>query len=422
MSYHTIFASIVAVTAMSMFLNEKLLKLPKTIALIIISVSLSFILTQLIVLSPEITHPIHALLSSVDFKTTVLDVMLGYLLFASCIHTNTIALKKYFSMVFYLASAGVVTSTVITGFLFWEISKLAHFSLSLADCLIFGALISPTDPIAVASVFRTTKNVPERIKIKITGESLFNDAASILLLVILTHIFYINDGSHLTIQSVSLIIIQEALGGILWGLVVGYTTSLFLSKSNDSEVSILITLAAASGGYVIASKLHISGVITMVIAGLMVGHLSQSQKFSETTVLSLNKFWDLVDGLLNAFLFVLIGLEMLTITVSYSVILMGTAGIVVVFIARFGSMLLPNMILVNRKKYPFRWPEVLLLCWGGIRGAISLALALSLTKLPESLVAITYFIVIFSILIQGSSFKWLVDKVYPIKENNSSTT
>lgn len=413
MSYHAIFAGIVAVTAISMFLNEQFLKLPKTIALTIISVSISFSLTQLIRFTPSIIHPIHALLSSVDFKTTVLDVMLGYLLFASSLHINTIALKKHFSMIFYLASVGVVTSTVITGFILWKISIWLHFPLSLADCLIFGALISPTDPIAVASVFQTTKNVPERIKTKITGESLFNDAAGILLLVILVRIFYMNDASHITVQSIGLIIAQEALGGIVLGLFVGYITSIFLSKTNDAEVSILLTLAASSCGYIVASKFHVSGAITMVIAGLIVGNLSKKQKFSETTALSLNKFWDLVDGILNAFLFVLIGLEMLTIDVHYSVILMGILGIVVVFIARFASMLLPSALLVDHKKYPFKWSEINLLCWGGIRGAISVALALSISGFPGSLVAITYFIVIFSILIQGSSFKWIVNKVYP---------
>jgi CPA1 family monovalent cation:H+ antiporter len=415
MSYHVIFAGIVAVTALSMFVNEQFLKLPKTIALTIISVSLSFSITQLIRFTPSIMQPIHTLLSGVDFKTTVLDVMLGYLLFASSLHINTIALKKHFSVIFYLASLGVVTSTIFTGFILWKISHWVHFPLDIADCLIFGALISPTDPIAVASVFQTTKNVPEQIKTKITGESLFNDAAGILLLVILVRIFYMNDASTLSFTSISWIVIKEALGGILWGIIVGYLTAILLSRTNDTEVGILLTLAASSGGYIIANKLHLYGAITMVIAGLIVGNLSKTERFCATTVLSLNKFWDLVDGILNAFLFVLIGLEMLTINVNYSVLLMGALGIIVVFVARFGSMLLPTIgfFIYDRQKYAFKWSEMLLLCWGGIRGAISVALALSIADFPGSLVAITYFIVIFSILIQGSSFKWLVNKVYP---------
>ncbi|MDQ5920846.1 MAG: monovalent cation:H+ antiporter, family [Pseudomonadota bacterium] len=415
MSYHAIFAGVVAVTAIAMLLNEQVLKLPKTIALTIISVTLSFIITLSVRLTPSIIHPLHNLLSSVDFKTTVLDVMLGYLLFASSLHINTIALKKHFSIIIYLASIGVITSTIFTGFILWRVSQWVHLPITLADCLIFGALISPTDPVAVAAVFKTTKNVPERIKTKITGESLFNDAAGILLLVVLVQIFYLGDTKHMNFTDISMMAIRESVGGIIWGILVGYITSIFLIKTNDSEVSILITVAAASCGYSAAGIFHVSGAITMVIAGLIVGNSSKAKRFSETTTLSVSKFWDLVDGMLNSFLFVLIGLEMLTIVdINYSVLVMGIIGIIIVAVARFGSMLLPSIILIDRKKREaFKWSEITLLCWGGVRGAISLALALSIPELPDSLVAITYFVVIFSILIQGSSFKWVVKKLYP---------
>ncbi len=415
MSYHVIFAGVVAVTAFSMFVNEQFLKLPKTIALTILSISLSFLITGYMRLTPSYLHPLHDLLSGVDFKTTVLDVMLGYLLFASSLHINTIALKKYFSSIFYLASLGVVTATMFTGFILWQISNLIGYPLSFANCLIFGALISPTDPIAVASVFQSTKNVPEHIKTKITGESLFNDAAGILLLVILVQIFYMHDASKLSLMSISWIIIKESLGGIIWGIIVGYMTAFLLSKTKDAEIGILLTLAAVSIGYIVANQLHLSGAITMVVAGLIVGRVSKSKRFCATTVQGVNQFWDLVDGILNAFLFVLIGLELLTMSVNYSIIIMGIIGIVIVFTARFGSMLIPSIgfFIYNRRRYAFKWSEMLLLCWGGIRGAISIALALSIEHFPESLVAITYFIVIFSILIQGSTFKWVIGKVYP---------
>lgn len=418
MSYHAIFSGIVAVTAISMMLNEQFLKLPKTIALTIISISISVIITISVKLTPSVTHPLRDLLSSVDFKTTVLDVMLGYLLFASSLHINTIALKRHSSIIIYLASIGVITSTLFTGFILWRISRWVHLPISFADCLIFGALISPTDPIAIAAVFKTTKNVPERIKTRITGESLFNDAAGILVLVILVQIFYTGGAQHMDLTHIGIMALQESIGGIIWGLLVGYITSLFLSKTHDAEVSILVTIAASSCGYIAASLFHVSGAITMVIAGLIVGNLAKTKRFSETISLNIAKFWDLVDGILNAFLFVLIGLEMLTIVnITYSVIVMGIIGIIIVTIARFGSMLLPSILLVDRKRYPFKWAEVILLCWGGVRGAISVALALAIPGFPESLVAITYFIVIFSILIQGSSFKWAVNKLYPQPDN-----
>lgn len=416
MSYHVIFAGVVAVTAFSMFINEQFLKLPKTIALTIISVGLSFCITQYISLFPDTIHPLHALLSGVDFKTTVLDVMLGYLLFASSLHINTIELRKHFSVIFYLASLGVVTSTIFTGCLLWEFSHLIGFPLNIANCLIFGALISPTDPVAVSAVFKCNKNVPEQIKVKITGESLFNDAAGILLLVILVEIFYMHDASKLTMSSITWIITKESFGGIIWGIIVGYITAFLLSKTRDTEIGILLTAAAVSSGYIIANELHLSGAITMVIAGLIVGNLSKSKKFCENTIRGVNQFWDLIDGILNAFLFVLIGLELLTMSVNYNIILFGIIGIIIVFVARFGSILLPSIgfCIYNPRKYAFKWSEMLLLCWSGIRGAISIALALSIENFPDSLVAITYFIVIFSILIQGSSFKWIIGKVYPL--------
>ena len=264
-------------------------------------------------------------------------------------------------------------------------------------------------------MFQSTKNVPEQIKTKITGESLFNDAAGILLLVILVEIFYMHNASKLTISSITWIITKESLGGIIWGTIVGYITAFLLSKTRDTEIGILLTVAAVSSGYIIANEFHLSGAITMVIAGLIVGNLSKSRKFCATTVHGVNQFWDLVDGIMNAFLFVLIGLELLTMDVNYRFIIMGIIGIFIVFIARFGSMLLPSIgfYVYNKNKYAFKWSEILLLCWGGIRGAISIALALSIEDFPDSLVAITYFIVIFSILIQGSSFKWIIGKIYP---------
>lgn len=414
MSYHSIFSVIVLVTALAAFVNEYYFKLPKTIALTVMSLTLSIIVTNLLRLNADWALSIHTILSSVDFRTTVLDVMLGYLLFASSLRINVLNLKRHLASIIYLASIGVITSTLFTGFLLWIISRTLDIPLTLPDCLIFGALLSPTDPIAVSSVFQTTHNVPEETKTKITGESLFNDAAGILVLVILVRIFYLNH-NHLTFNSISILVIKEALGGIVWGLIVGYITAQFLAKSKDQEVSILITIAASSCGYVLANAIHLSGPITMVIAGLVVGNYSRTQKICKKTHEHLDNFWSLVDDLLNALLFVLIGLEMLTISIHYSTIVMGIIGIIVVMLARFGSILLPNTIYVlcNHKTHRYNWPEISMLCWGGIRGAISIALAIAIPGLPSQLIAITYFIVIFSILIQGSSFKWLVDKLYP---------
>jgi len=415
MSYHGIFAAVVLVTALAAFLNERYLRLPKAIALTIISLTISIIVTNLLRFNSDWASSIHSILSGVNFRTTVLDVMLGYLLFASSLRINVLNLRRHLSSILYLASIGVITSTLFTGFLLWFISNALHFSLTLPDCLIFGALISPTDPVAVNSVFQSTKNVSEKTKTKIIGESLFNDAAGILLLVILVRIFYLNGGVSLTFGSISIMFIKEAFGGVIWGLIVGYITAQFLCKTEDQEVSILLTLATAGCGYILANTIHISGPISMVIAGLVVGSYSKKQKFSKKTSEYLDNFWALVDDLLNALLFVLIGLEMLTISVHYTTIIMGIIGIVIVMLARFGSIILPHTIyvLLDYKKRSYNWPEISILCWGGIRGAISIALAIAISGIPSQLIAMTYFLVIFSILIQGSSLKWLVEKLYP---------
>jgi CPA1 family monovalent cation:H+ antiporter len=416
MSYHGIFASVVLITAIAAFLNERYLRLPKTIALTIISLMISIIVTNLLRFNSELALSIRTILSGIDFRKTVLDVMLGYLLFASSLRINVLNLRKHLYSIMYLSSLGVVVSTLVTGFLLWLVSEAVHFSLSLPDCFIFGALISPTDPVAVNSVLGLAKNVPEDTKAKITGEALFNDAAGILVLIILARIFYQSGDVHLTIGSISFMFIKEALGGIIGGMVIGHLTSQILCKTEDQEVSILLTIASAGCGYILANTIHISGPITMVVAGLVVGSHLKKQKFSKKTSEYLANFWSLVDDLLNALLFVLIGLEMLTISIHYTTIIMGIIAIFIVMLARFGSVILLQSIyiLFNHKKRSYNWPEVGMLCWGGIRGAISIALTIAIIGVPSQLIAMTYFLVIFSILIQGSSLKWVVEKLYPI--------
>lgn len=407
---------LVCITAISAYLNNRYFKLPKTIALTIISVLISIIVTQLIKLYPNIILPIHTLLSSVNFRITVLEVMLGYLLFAGALHINSIELRKNVLSVIYLASIGVIISTVLTGCILYYFSNIFNFNLSLADCLIFGAIISPTDPIAVMSFFRNTKKSLTHIKVKIIGEALFNDAVSILLLVILVGVLYNKDYANFSIDNISLNLAQEVFGGIIWGVFLGYTSSYFLSKTNDNEASILITIAVASAGYVIASYLHISGPITMVISGLLIGSYSKKQKFSIKTTESLNQFWSLVDGILNAFLFVLLGLELLTININLSSFFISMVGLVVIFIARFISILIPNIFKFKHVTKPnnflIMWKENFILWWGGVRGAISIALALATPGLPPYLIGITYLIVIMSILLQGSTLKFIMDKLF----------
>lgn len=411
MSFHELFATLVVVTALASYINERFLKLPKTIALTIISVIIAVIVSSISNSYPHFVGPVYQMVKSVDFKTTVLDVMLGYLLFASGLHVNSIELRKEITPVIYLASLGVVISTFLTGYMLFYISKFFGANFGLGECLIFGALISPTDAIAVLGTFKAIKNPPQRLRMLITGEGLFNDAGAILMLVILSQVVYEN--VHLTVGHVVESLFMETGGGILMGIAVGVIASFFIKRSKSPEVATMITIAASSCGYVLANRLHVSGVITMVVAGLIIGGYAKKDHFRKDTTLVLNNFWELIDEILNAFLFVLIGLAMINIKIDHADIMIGAVAIIIVFVARLISIWAPDLLLSTfmRRQSSFSTSKSTLMAWGGIRGGLSIALALSIEGLPDSLVAITYVVVLSSILIQGGTFKWAIAKL-----------
>lgn len=410
MSFHELFATFVAVTALASYLNDRWIKLPKTIALTIISIAIAIAVSLVSQLQPDFVGPVYQMVKSVDFKTTVLDVMLGYLLFASGLHVNSIELRKEISPVIYLASFGVVISTFLTGYMLYYVAHWCNIPLTIGECLIFGALISPTDAIAVLGTFKSIKNPPQRLRVLITGEGLFNDAGAILMLVILSQVVYEN--IHLTVGHVVESLMMETGGGIVMGLTVGFIASFLIKRAKSPEVATMITIAASSCGYVLANRIHVSGVITMVVAGLLIGGYAKKDHFRTSTKVVINNFWELIDEILNAFLFVLIGLTMINITISRADIMLGGITILIVFIARFLSIWMPDWTM--GKLFNYRTfsdsKKTTLLAWGGIRGGLSIALALSIDGLPDSLVAVTYVVVLSSILIQGGTFKWAISK------------
>jgi CPA1 family monovalent cation:H+ antiporter len=414
MNYHALFAMLVTITAIAGYTNHKYLKLPKTIGLTIISIAISLLVMLSLKIIPGLFDPVHDLLSGIDFRKIVLEGMLSYLLFAGALHVNLVDLRKQMLAVISLASIGVLISTFLTAYILWEISNFFSLNISLAYCLIFGAVISPTDPIAVLSVFKLCKTVPTKMKMRITGEALFNDAASILLFVIIVAITLGNGGEDFTFLSVSWDLIHEAVGGIIAGLVFAYVAIWFLSRCDNAEVAILITLAVTSTGFIIASKLGVSAPLAMVIAGIMIGNSLNKTKFSGRTIVALDNFWRLIDEVLNAFLFVLIGLEVLTMNFNYIVIPGGIIAIIVILFSRFISVSVP-MLFIERNIKPNYWKENVVMCWGGLRGGISIALALSIPGAPDIIITMTYIVVILSILVQGSTFKALLNKLYPAK-------
>ena len=395
MGYHNLFLSLITITSITSYINYRYIKMPKTIFLTISSVMISLVTLFLFRLMPGSFKGLLALFSGINFKSTVLDIMIGYLLFAGSLRINSINLKKELGSVVYLASAGVIISTFIIGSLLWLLTYYLHLKLPYADCLIFGAIISPTDAVAVLSVFKTTPLVPAHIKAKVTGEALFNDAVGIILLITLIQIFYSGDAAS-TMQ-ISINLVKEIIGALIWGGIIGVLISKILKNIDDNELTILITVTASGLGYFIAQHLHVSGVITMVVAGLYIGGHRRENSFSELTSQSLNNFWELADDILNGFMFVLIGLELLTVQFNYLIIILGLASLIIVVIARYISIYLPNLFLGKIAKVKSRLlanrKERILMSWGGVRGGISIALAWSTINTSPLLLSLTYVVV-----------------------------
>lgn len=405
MSLFNIIAIIISISAIFSFINHKYIKLPSTIGIMLIS----FIVSMGIILSGKLGFDtgITPLVRLVDFNETLMVGMLSYLLFAGALHINLDDLLKSKLEIGTFASIGVILSTFICGTLIYCVFLITKNPIDYIYCLLFGALISPTDPIAVMGILKHA-GAPKKLEIKIAGESLFNDGIGIV--VFLTIAGIASGGTHLSIGHISHIIIQEVAGGALLGLTLGYFSYLLLKQVDQYQVEILITLALVTGGYALAMFLNISGPITIVIAGLLIGNKGRQFAMSEKTREHLDTFWELIDDILNSLLFVLIGFEILVISISSYFIFMGFIAVFIVLFARFISIGIPVFFL--RKIRTFSPGAIKILTWGGLRGGISIALAISLPLSPvrDLIITMTYTVVIFSLLFQGLTMEKLVKK------------
>ncbi len=400
MTVYTILCIIITLTALFSYFIARFTKLPTTIgvmmATLLVSV-MAFILNESFV--PFTTDSLKGAIASLDFHDLLLNRMLGFLLFAGALHINLNDLKKEALPVAALASAGTLISTFVVGGLMFFIFTLFSLNVPFVYCLLFGTLISPTDPIAVLGILKEAK-IARSLEMKISGESLFNDGVAIVLFTLLYEVAQMGT-DHLTVSNVLLLFLQEAGGGLAFGFMLGYA-GYFLNRSiNNYGVEVMITIAIVMGGYELANYLHISGALAMVVAGLYTGNQAKTEAMSDTSRDYLGKFWDLLDQILNAILFMLIGLEMLIIPVSISIIGFGLIAILVVLIARYISVAIS--VFTFKKIIQFEKNSVRILTWGGVRGGISVALALSLANnmYKNQFVAITYIIVVFSIVVQG---------------------
>jgi CPA1 family monovalent cation:H+ antiporter len=405
MEMFEIAAGLVTLAALFSYVNERWCKLPTTIGLMLIALVCSSLLIVLGLFVPAVTTRAAAVIGAIDFNETLMHGMLGFLLFAGALHINLNDLAKQKWLIAGLASVGVAVSTLVVGTLAWGVFRLVGVDVRFIYCLLFGALISPTDPIAVMAILKQA-GAPKGLEIKIAGESLFNDGVGVVIFLGIWEIAtgeYGFDVGHLTA-----LFLQEAVGGALLGLGLGYVAYRMLKNVDNYSVEILISLALAAGGYALADRIHMSGPIAMVVAGLLIGNHGRAFALSPKSCEHLDTFWELADEILNAVLFVLIGLEVIVLTFTGRFLLAGVIMIPAVLAARWISVGLP--IGVARRWQTLHPQAQRILTWGGLRGGISVALALSIPTLArdgspiperEVLLAVTYLIVVFSIVVQG---------------------
>jgi len=408
MQLFNIIAVLITLSAAFAWFNYRFLKMPTAIGLMLIALLISLLLLLPIPGTEGLENDARLMVNSIDFDATVLHGMLSFLLFAGALHVNLKELAAQKWVIAALASISVILSTLIVGLASWGLFAVLGLDIPLIYCLLFGALISPTDPIAVLGILKSA-GAPRALELKITGESLFNDGVAVVLFMVL---FDVAVGEEQITLGIALnLFIQEAVGGLLFGLASGGIAYLMLRKVDNYQVEVLITLAVASGAYALAEHLHISAPITVVVAGLLIGNQVRSHAMSDETQNHLDNFWELADEILNAVLFVMLGLEVLVISINGPTLTAGLLAIALVLAARIISVGLP--VAAMRRFRSFSTGAITILTWGALRGGISVALALSLpeSEIRDALLTITYIVVVFSILVQGLTLGTVVRRV-----------
>ena len=408
------FSIIFSIAAFFSFVNYKWLKLPTTIGLMLMSLATIIVITLSKGIFPEFYLFFCDIVTGSDFKTLLLDGILSFLLFAGALHVNIQDLEKEKWSILLFATLSVLISTFMVGGLIFGASKLIGIEFPFIYALLFGALISPTDPIAVMAILKKA-NISKSLGIKIEGESLFNDGIGV---VVFSGILIIAgmDGyqSEYSVGvEIGKLFLEEAVGGIVYGLLLGFIGYSCIKTIKDNpQLAVMISLAIVMGGYAIASMIHVSGPLAMVVSGIVIGNKINIASNKGATRKLLNDIWEILDDVFNGILFVLIGLSIHLLKFDIDYLTLGLLAIIIVLITRFVSVLLPYSLLKHKESTPFK--TVSILTWGGLRGGISVALALSLTDNTSSeiILYMTYTIVLFSIIVQGLSIGALVKKIY----------
>ncbi|TWJ00817.1 sodium/proton antiporter (CPA1 family) [Mucilaginibacter frigoritolerans] len=400
---------LVLVSAFCSYLNARFVKLPGAIGIITIAIVVSVITIVIDKLNPDGAHYLSVLAKEIHFPETVLNIMLGFLLFASSFNANNKNLKKEARAVLVLSTVSIVISSAIFGVLFYGLSFVFNLEIPLLYCLLFGALISPTDPVAVSAVIKTSK-IPQNLATIISGESLFNDGVGLVLFVTLLEI--IDSGiEHMTFAKTAMLFAREVFGGGTLGLISGFIAFRLMKSINDFQTIVLISLSLVLSISVIGLYLHLSVPLAVVSAGLFASNYTINGDEHEHSHEALGKFWHLVDEMLNTVLFVMIGLQMINFPFLKDYWLTGAAAIIITLLARWISVVFPLTFFCRTLKINFNSMNVL--TWAGLRGGISIALALSLPDSPyrDIILSASYFIVIFSIVVQGLTLNKVINRL-----------
>lgn len=407
MDYFLIITILVGLSAAFGYINVRFLKLPNTIGLMLITIVFTLAVFALSYVDDTLLDAERYIIKQIDFRTVLLDIMLSFLLFAGALHTNFEQLKIQRWPVLVFSTLGVLVSTFLVGAVMYYLLPLFGLQVAFIHCLLFGALISPTDPIAVLGILKQA-GAPKKLETKIVGESLFNDGVGVVVFLTIFQIASFGT-ENIEVSAIFKLFGQEVIGGIALGAIIGWIVYRLMKSIDDYYIEVIITLAGVMVGTAIAHKFHLSAPLAMVTAGLIVGNDTiRGTAMSEITESYVDKFWELIDILLNALLFVLIGMEMLVLVIEGKYIVAGVLAIPIVLLCRYASLLVP--INFFKKRLDFVPQTNLIMTWGGLRGGISIALALGLSDdmNRELFLVITYVIVVFSILVQGLTIGKLV--------------
>lgn len=407
------FSIIFSIVALFSYINYKWLKLPSTIGLMLMALVVVILITLSKGIFPEFYLYFCNLVIDADFKTLLLDGILSFLLFAGALHVNIDDLAKERKSVLLFATLGVLISTALIGGLTYGAASLFGIELPFIHALLFGALISPTDPIAVMAILKKA-NIEKSLGVKIEGESLFNDGIGVVVFSGLLIVANLKEHTNTSLGfEISELFLVEAVGGIVYGILLGFIGySCIKSIKENPQLSVMISLAIVMGGYAFASLLGVSGPLAMVVSGIFLGNKINIASNKGVTRKMLNDIWEILDDVFNGILFVLIGLSIHLLNFEIDYLTLGAITIVIVLFARFISVLLPYSLLKHDEGAPLK--TVAVLTWGGLRGGISIALALSLADdlSSEIILYITYVVVLFSILVQGLSIGKFAKKIY----------